>query len=97
MEGICFLLEAMNRKHRHLREAGMLQCLPQNAQIVGGPAGTTGLEQHDTRMVRVAESVLQCGNQLADNHNGRIAHIVMHIAQACINGMLVRHRRNHGL
>ena len=23
MEGICFLLESMNRKHRHLRETGM--------------------------------------------------------------------------
>ena len=94
IERIGLILQTMHGKNRHLRIARIFESLTQNAQVIRRPAGSAGLEQHDARMIRIAKPRLQRLDKLADNHDSRITHIVVDIAQPRVDGLLARHRRN---
>ena len=45
-------------------------------------------------MIGIAQPRLQCGEDLSDDDDGRVAHIVVYVPQTEVNGRLVRHWRN---
>ena len=93
-EGIRLFRQAVHGEDRHLREARVLEGLAQDAHVIRRAAGTAGLEHRDARVVGVVLTRLQRGDELADDDDGRVAHVVVDVAQAEVDGRLVRHLRH---
>ena len=93
-EGIRLLGQAVHGEDRHLREARVLECLAQDAHVVRRAAGAAGLEHRDARVVGVVLARLERGDELADDDDRRVAHVVVDVAQAEIDGRLVWHLRH---
>ena len=94
-EGI--LLQPPAGKGRHLGEARVPQGAPHQVQIIGGPAGAAGLEQHDAGVIRVVLAAFQGLQHLADDHNGRVTHVVLYILQPQVDRIFLGGFRNHHL
>ena len=96
-EAVGFLRQAVHGKYRHLAVACILECRAQHAHVVRRTAGTARLEHRDARVVGVVLARFQCREQLADDDDARIAHVIVDITQAEVDGGLVRHRRHDDL
>ena len=91
------LLQPPAGKGRHLGEARVPQGATHQVQVVGSPAGAAGLEQHDAGVVRVVLAAFQGLQHLADDHNGRVTHVVLHILQPQVDGIFLGGFRNDHL
>ena len=68
-----------NGDHRNLRVAGIHQRLANQTEIVGGTAHAAGLCDGQRGMVGIVPALQNRIHQLADDHDGRIAGVVVHI------------------
>ena len=93
-KAIRLLGQAAYGKDSDIREARITERLAQHAEIVGRTACAAGLKEGNARMIGVAEPCLECGKELSDDDDRRIAHVIVHVAQPRIDCCLVRHRRN---
>ena len=93
-KGIRLLGQTAHGKDGDVREACVAQSLAQDTEVVGRTTCTAGLKEGNARVIGIAQPRLQCGEELSDDDDGRVAHIVVHIAQTEVNGRFVRHRRN---
>ena len=67
---------------RNLWIAGIHQRLADQAEVVGGAAHAAGLRDGERSGVRIILAFQNRIHKLADNHDGRIAGIVVHVLQA---------------
>ena len=82
--------------HRHLFIAGLFQCLPQKMDVIGRPAASAGLGDHQGSVVQIVLAGIQRVDHLPDDQNCRIAGIVMYVFQTSLGdlwaGGLQQHR-----
>ena len=71
-----------DRHDRHLRVAGLAQALAQHGGVVGGPADAAGLGDGHDAGVGVVAAVGEGADELADDHDGGEAGVVVDVAQA---------------
>ena len=93
-KGIRLLGQTAHGKDGDVREARVTQGLAQDTEVVGRTACTAGLKEGNARVIGITQPCLQCGEELSDDDDGRVAHVIVHIAQTEVNGRFVRHRRN---
>ena len=79
---------------RHVVKACLLQGALQKTWIVGGSAGAAGLREQKCRMLRIHCAALQGVDKLAYDHLGRIAGVVVHVSETCLD-ILVRDSGQH--
>ena len=72
----------------NLREAGVVQRLPEQSAVVGKTAVSHVFSHADGHIFGVVFSALQSGEGFPDNHLGREADIVMHILLAVTDRFL---------
>ena len=70
-----------DRQDRHLRVAGLAQALAQHGGVVGGPADAAGLGDGHDAGVGVVAAVGEGADELADDHDGGEAGVVVDVAQ----------------
>ena len=97
VEGERIRFESPAREYRHLRIARILQRLAHQCHIVRRTARSTRLKQQDRRVIGIVLARFQRSEQLADDDDGGIAHVVVHIAQPEIDRRLVRQSRHDNL
>ena len=93
-KAVRLLGQSAHSKDGDVREARIAQCLAQHTEIVRRAARTAGLKECDARVVGITHPCLECREQLSNDDNRGIAHIVVHIAQPQIHRCLVGHWRD---
>ena len=71
-----------HRHHRHLLETRRHHCVLNQGDVVGGAALTASLRNRHRDIVQVVFSALQGRDDAACHYRGRIAHLIVGIAQA---------------
>ena len=82
--GILFQSGEVQGDDRHLREL-LLQCLPEQVNIIGGAAAAAGLRDEQRGAVRVVTAGFQCLHELPDDQQCRIAGIVVHVFEPLVH------------
>ena len=77
------------RDHRNLGVAALAQGLTDERDVVGGTAAAAGLADDHGRLGQVVPTALDGLHNLAGHQNGRIANVVVHIAQASLDGVVI--------
>ena len=77
------------RDHRNLGVAALAQGLADERDVVGGTAAAAGLADDHGRLGQVVPTALDGLHDLARHQDRRIANIVVHVAQAGLDGIVV--------
>ena len=77
------------RDHRNLGVAALAQGLADECDVVGGTAAAAGLADNHGRLGQVVPAALDGLHNLAGHQNGRIANVIVHIAQAGLDGVVI--------
>ena len=77
------------RDHRNLGVAALAQGLTDERDVVGGTAAAAGLADDHGRLGQVVPTALDGLHNLAGHQNGRIANVVVHVAQASLDGIVI--------
>ena len=80
--GVVFEALGGDGDDRNLRVAGIDQSLADQAEVVGRTAHTTGLGDGERHLVRIVLAFLNRADKLADDHDGRVAGVVVHVFEA---------------
>ena len=75
----------VQRNHRHLLHALLLQRLAQQMDVVAGAAAASGLGDHQRRAVQVVLATLQRVDHLADDQQRRVASVVVDALQSALH------------
>ena len=84
------VLQALRRDRddRDLRIAGVHQRLADQAEVVGRTAHAAGLGDGQRHLVRIVLTFKDRVDQLADDHDGRIAGVVVHVLEADLDVLM---------
>ena len=93
-ERIGLLRESAHGKDGDVRESRVAQRLSEDAEVVRRAACTAGLKERDARVVGIAHPRLERGDELSDDDDRGIAHVVVDVAQSHVDRRFVRHRRD---
>ena len=77
------------RDHRDLGVAALTQGLADECDVVGGTAAAAGLADNHGRLGQVVPTALDGLHNLAGHQNGRIANVIVHVAQAGLDGVVI--------
>ena len=77
------------RDHRNLGVAALAQGLADERDVVGGTAAAAGLADNHGRLGQVVPTALDGLHNLAGHQNGRIANVIVHVAQAGLDGIVI--------
>ena len=77
------------RDHRNLGVAALAQGLADERDVVGGTAATTGLADNHSGLGQVVPTALDGLHNLARHQDRRIANVIVHIAQAGLDGVVI--------
>ena len=77
------------RDHRNLGVAALAQGLADERDVVGGTAAAAGLADNHGRLGQVVPTALNGLHDLARHQDRRIADVVIHVAQAGLDGIVV--------
>ena len=77
------------RDHRDLGVAALTQGLADECNVVGGTAAAAGLADNHGRLGQVVPTALDGLHDLARYQNRRIANVIVHIAQAGLDGIVI--------
>ena len=69
--------------------AALAQGLADECDVVGGTAAAAGLADNHGRLRQVVPTALDGLHDLARHQNGRIANVIVHIAQAGLDGVVI--------
>ena len=77
------------RDHGDLGVTALAQGLANEGDVVGGTAAATGLADDHGRLGQVIAAALDSLHNLARYQNRRVADVVVHVAQACLDGVVI--------
>ena len=77
------------RDHRDLGVAALAQCLADECDVVSGTAAAAGLADDHGRLGQVVPTALDGLHDLARHQDRRIADVVVHVAQAGLDGIVI--------
>ena len=77
------------RDYRNLGVTALAQCLADECDVVGGTAAAAGLADNHGGLGQVVPTALDGLHNLARHQDRRVANVVIHIAQAGLDGVVI--------